>query len=105
MVQMVARFVVGAPRPSERTVSTADTGILMAVASIYRRRPHWKDRIMDDSTLRLIAGALLFAGAALVLLASLLPTVEFPVVSYVAAAIGLFAGVYLIGISHPDQSV
>lgn len=60
---------------------------------------------MDDNTLRLIAGALLFAGGALVLLTSLLPAVEFPVVSYVAVAIGLFAGVYLIAISHPDQPV
>lgn len=60
---------------------------------------------MDSSTLRLIAGALLFAAAALVLLVSLLPTVDLPAVSYVAVAIGLFAGAYFIGISHPDQPV
>lgn len=60
---------------------------------------------MDDRTIKLTAGVLLFAGAALVLIASLLPHVGLPVATYVLVGIGLFAGVYLIGISHPEQVI
>lgn len=60
---------------------------------------------MGSRTIRLSLGVLLFAGTALVLLASLLPTVELPAVTYALIGIGLFAGVYLIGISHPNRPV
>lgn len=60
---------------------------------------------MDNRTIELIGGALLFAGAALLLLASLLTAVELPVVTYVLIGIGLFGGTYLIGTSHPEPLV
>lgn len=60
---------------------------------------------MDDETIKLTAGALSFSVAALVLLASLLSAVELPAVTYILIAIGLFAGVFLIGLSHPEQPV
>lgn len=60
---------------------------------------------MDDRVIELIAGVLLFGGAALVLLASLLPGIKLPIATYVLIPIGLFGGVYLIGISYPDQVV
>lgn len=58
---------------------------------------------MDNRTIKLTVGVLLFAGAVLVLLASLLPFVDLPVATYVLVGLGLFGGVYLIGISHPEQ--
>lgn len=60
---------------------------------------------MDDRTSKLLVGVLLFAGAALVLLGSVLPAVELPVATYALIAFGLFGGVYLIGISYPDRTV
>lgn len=60
---------------------------------------------MVDSTIELIAGALLFAVTVLTLLASLLSGIEFPVAAYVLIAAGLFTGVLLVGLSYPEQPI
>lgn len=60
---------------------------------------------MTNKTIPLIAGVLLFVVAALVLLASLLPGVGLPAATYVLVGIGLFGGVYLIGVSYPDRAI
>lgn len=60
---------------------------------------------MDRNIIALVLGGLTFAGATLILLASTLPGVEIPAGSYVLVGVGLFAGIVLIGISHPDRPV
>lgn len=58
---------------------------------------------MADETVRRTAGALLLAGAALVLMGTLL--LEVPAAIYALVVLGLFGGVYLIGVSRPGRTV
>lgn len=51
---------------------------------------------MNDDTKRTI-GVLVFAGVALVFLATLLPSIVLPASVYALFVIGLFLGAYLIG--------
>lgn len=60
---------------------------------------------MANGTVRLLAGVLLFAGAALVLLGSLLLTVDVPAPAYALVALALFGAVSLIGLSSPDRTI
>lgn len=60
---------------------------------------------MVDRTVTLIAGALLVAATVLALLLSLLAGVELPALAYAPIAAGLFAGVFLIGRSYPEQPI
>lgn len=58
---------------------------------------------MDDETTRVRVGVLLFAGAVLALVASLLPAVELPAATYVLVAIALFASAFLIVFAKPGR--
>lgn len=60
---------------------------------------------MDDSTRRLIGGTVLLAVAALVLFSTLLVGIELPIAGYALVPVGLSAGIYLIGRSHPDRLI
>lgn len=58
---------------------------------------------MANRILTLIVGGLVLTVGAIALLASLVPGVELPPAAYVPIALGLFGGVYLIGVSHGNQ--
>lgn len=60
---------------------------------------------MDDRTIELIGGVLLFSGAAIALLASLMPDGGLPAATYILIGIGLFGGVFLIGLSYSNRTI
>lgn len=60
---------------------------------------------MDGRTIRLIVGVLLLGVATLGLLGSVLPAVDLPVITYALIVIGLFGGVFFIGLSRPGQMI
>lgn len=60
---------------------------------------------MNDETLKLVTGVLLFTAAVITLSFSLFSGFELPVVVYGPIAAGLFAGVLLVGFSSPDRPI
>lgn len=60
---------------------------------------------MNDRTARLVAGGLLLGIATIILFGLRFLPVGLPAVAYAFIVIGLFAAVYLIGRSSPDQTI
>lgn len=60
---------------------------------------------MDGEIAKLSSGVVLFGVAALVLLGSLLSAIDLPIVTFVLIPLGLFGGLYLIGISYPERTI
>lgn len=59
---------------------------------------------MVEQPITLLAGVVVFALGVLGLMVSLLG-VDLPALAFAFVAAGLFAGVYLIGITYPDRPI